>query len=719
LRFEAYICGIMRRNLSFVFVHIALAVAPATVSAQTITDTTHAIIRFDTTGGNNLVGIPNGARVSFDRLLSVYEWTGRLDYVVPSMPRIAPYPYVTTDSVQFTGDSRYLEDDAITTTAATGYINADWPIYLWSNAAGSQIRPFTALYGASYITTGLSQEADATNITKQVGGFGVIGPHFFSASNGIDATAAAGFAQAEQLGINATGGIMRGTFYTPTLPVTDNTLLSASSLVDERFYAERSERYSNDRASFAAVSALGNTVSPDSNHAYLTAGLSRQDFFFAADSTDATVKQERTALSMLLFDSLNYPIVDRTSAGTELTGTINVLFAPQSISRTSDLPASELTSSGFADISSLLVPSQVSDLHIATAGRLDFQLTKKFLASAQMSYDDNSENVSLLSNEIAGVDPSLLTKFSETLNASSYSERTTIAGGSMRYSPNTRDVFQVSIGDRLLNYDTPSALNDDDHDELISTASADYTRYFSDQLNAGLDLRGTRTHLVYLMSDRSAQNNVSQSLSLTSHADYVTPTMFARASGQVYATYTVLDYLDSIPSIEGIGNYVLRGMTLSDTLLFPTGIRLFHNTASVTIEEGASLQVDERGSYDVPSFSEQLDTRTSALSAALLAGLTDSSGAAPWSVHAGVRAFVLSRDGQNTVSLSAAGVFEELERQTRIGPVVVISLLRSNGIGPMLIASLWYSGVKDQTYDIPSLSYTHQLESYLTAQWIF
>src|ERR1035441_6447662 len=214
----------MRRILSFGFLSFALAVA-ASVQAQV--DSTHSFIRFDTTGVINVGGIPNGAIASFDRLLSVYEWRGRLDYVVPSMSRTAPYPYTTIDSVQFIGDSRYLEDDAITTTSATGYIYADWPIYLWTNGAGSQIRPFAALFGSSYITTGLSQEAATTSITKQVGGYGVIGPHFFSSSNGLDATAGVGFAQAEQLGVNAAGGILRGTFYTPALPVADNTPLSA------------------------------------------------------------------------------------------------------------------------------------------------------------------------------------------------------------------------------------------------------------------------------------------------------------------------------------------------------------------------------------------------------------------------------------------------------------------------------------------------------------
>jgi len=694
--------------------------AAASVSAQTLPDSAHSVLRFDTTGVNNMGGIPNGAHISFDRLLSIYDWSTRLDYAVPSMPRLQRFPYIAMDTIQLRGDSRFLEDNAITTTSASGYINVDLPLNVWSNVAGSQIRPFTAIYGSSYVTSGTSALSSATNIDRQVEGFGVVGPHFFSASSGIDATAGVGLAQAEQLGVNAAGEILRGTFYTPAQIVTDNTLLSATSLIDERFYQERSERYSNDRASFGAVSSLGNTSAPDSNHAFLTAALSRQDFFFSADSSAASVKQERTELSMLLRDSLNYPFIyDMSKSGTALTGTIDVLFEPHGISRTSDIAASALSTGSFADISTLLVPSQVSDLHIATAGRLDFQMSRTIIAEAQMSYDEHTENVSLLSNQIAGVEPSLLTKFADNLNASSYSARTTIAGFSFRYSPGIRDVFQISVSDRLLNYDTPSALNDDDHDQLISTASIGYLRNFSDQLTGELDLRGTRTHLVYLMSDRSAQNNVTQSLALNSHADYNTTSMFARASGEVYATYTVLDYLDSIPSLEGAGNYVLRGLSLSDSVLFPTGIHLFHKTVSIDVEELATLQVDERGSYDVPAFSEQLDIRISSLSATLLIGFVDTAGAAPWSVRAGVRGFVLSRSGQNTASLSVTSNFEELERQTRIGPIMFVTFLRSNGLGPMLIASLWYSGVKDQTYDVPSISYARQLESHLTAQWIF
>src|SRR5207244_11845429 len=99
----------------------------------------------------------------------------------------------------------------------------------------------------------------------------------------------------------------------------------------------------------------------------------------------------------------------------------------------------------------------------------------------------------------------------------------------------------------LLNYDTPSNLNDDDHDEQVTGASLAWRRQFSNDLAGGLDLRATRTHLVYLKSDRSAQNTVTRSIALASNAYYSTPSLLAQVQGEVFANYAVLDYLDSLP----------------------------------------------------------------------------------------------------------------------------------------------------------------------------
>jgi hypothetical protein len=261
-----------------------------------------------------------------------------------------------------------------------------------------------------------------------------------------------------------------------------------------------------------------------------------------------------------------------------------------------------------------------------------------------------------------------------------------------------------------------------------------YDKIFSDNLVGGLNLRASQTHLVYLKSDQSAQNNVTQSLDLSSHATYAGSGFFGQVNGEVFANYTVLDYLDSLPFLQSVGNYVLRGMTLSDSTLVPlwlpflgASIRPFRAAGPITIEDGVAIRISERGSYVASVFSEQRDTRVFELSATLLLGLSSNSNSisnaylrdAPWSIRVGARGFFQSRYGHSDVSLAAQQTFSQLGTQDRLGPFVLITLARSQSIGPMLYASLWYSVIHNKTFDLPSYTRTPQLETHLQVQWVF
>ena len=677
--------------------------------AQALVDTTHSFARADSSI-HSIWDIPNGYDFSFDHLLSIYEWHGLFNYTTRGIPALESNITGSIDTVQIDGKSHFLEDDLIRSNSLTSYIYSDGP------ALGSVIlRPVVAFDANYYATSGLPGFSAASLLPSEVDGFAVVGLRFLPPATGLDFSAAAGLAEQAQQGVTtAVGPIIRGTFNAPMEAAGESTLLSAGVLVDERFLHQDDQRYSNDHASLAVASSVGGPQVLDSNHAYLDAGLERRDFFYTSDSNAAPVKQERTELSLSLRDSLNYPI-----AGKALNATVNAAIEPSSITRQSDIPATELTSGSFSALSSLLVPNEISTLRLLIGGRLDLVASSEWSAQARMSYDQKTENVQLLGNQLSGLDPSVVSNFATILNESSYEQRITQAGGVIVFQPSQRDRFQIETNANLLNYDTPSPLNDDDHDQLTTSADARYDRFFSDELHGWVSLRAASTHLVYLMSDRSAQNNVTQSLELSTNANYTTSSVMAEVSGEVFANYTVLDFLDSLPSLEGVGNYVLRGLSLSDTVITPVTGNLSKMVGPFTIEEDAVLRITEQGSYDQPTFSEVLNTRISELSASLLLGLTSASGLSPWKVQAGVRSFFLINEGINTLSLATGPIFEELERQTRIGPIAIVSLMRWHGTGPTLSGSIWYSVIKDQTFDVPTITRTPQLECQLISQWTF
>ena len=676
----------------------------------------------------------NGAALTFDHVLSIYEWRGEFRFASISPTAVAIPPLRTHssnndmqfDSVYFYGKSRFLQDNAITSTEATGFVLADEPI-----GGGVPFKPFLMFYGSSYVTSSLPGVVTSSLITHQTDGFGIGGLRSQLPESDVNLSVGGGITRQSQPELSAYGAIVRGDMSAPTEMLTDNTLLTASALADERFYNQRSQRFSNDRIAIRSVSTL---LGPDdkrtpgiptmgsrlfaTNAAQLNLGLLRRDYFFAADSTSGpnpqAIKQERTEYSLLVSDSLRYPLAEE-----HLSGDASLEFEPRSIVRRSDAAASSLFSAtSVSTLTSLLAPNEVASLRLAAGGHIDYEsdMSRTFGAEAQMRYEEKSENVSLLSAEIPNADPAFVSKLTQTLDQASYSTRSTAAGVSIHASPSVRDLIHLESNLRLLNYDTPSDLNDDDHDELVTSLDLRYNRILSDDLTASLDLTASQTHLVYLKSDRSAQNNVTRSLTLASEASYGGQGVLAHVHGEVFANYTILDYLNSLPSLQAVGNYLLRGVSITDSLLVPLGHVGLANTGPLTIEEGLSLRVSERGSYNTDAFSERRDARVTEFGATVLLGITSFDGL---SVRAGARAFVLSQSGRSTSGLSPAPLFAELQRQTLIGPMMIVSLWRGGTASPTLSGSVWYARNVSQSFDVPSYYRSAQLESHLMVEWVF
>src|SRR5436190_12760000 len=111
------------------------------------------------------------ALLSFDHVLSIYEWHGLFDYS-PSDWRdrsLAP-----SFDIHLRGNSRFLTLDSLTTTDATGSITAVQPLARFENDSWS-LAPFVTLAGNSYVTTPRPGKLVGSIITKQASGYGVGG----------------------------------------------------------------------------------------------------------------------------------------------------------------------------------------------------------------------------------------------------------------------------------------------------------------------------------------------------------------------------------------------------------------------------------------------------------------------------------------------------------------------------------------------------------------
>ncbi|HEY3876833.1 MAG TPA: hypothetical protein VGM92_15290, partial [Candidatus Kapabacteria bacterium] len=290
---------------------------------------------------------PNGAVISFDHLLSIYEWHARSNFSTTETPFTAFNERRGIDTLIVTGDSRFLADDAIRSNVASVYLYAD------DAFAGSIVRPLIAFYGNTIASSGVLGLSAATLVPGETDGYGAAGLRFFLPETNVDLSGAAGVAELKQSGVStAVGPIVRAIAEAPMEIVGEDGILTAGGIADERFFRQNSERYSSDSICATVANPIGGLSLVDSNHAYLNANLDRRDFFYTTDSSSPPIKQEWRELAMSLRDSINYPL-----SGHALTATVSAALEPGSIERTSNISTSQLTTSSFSAISSLLVPN--------------------------------------------------------------------------------------------------------------------------------------------------------------------------------------------------------------------------------------------------------------------------------------------------------------------------------------------------------------------------
>ena len=106
-----------------------------------------------------------------------------------------------------------------------------------------------------------------------------------------------------------------------------------------------------------------------------------------------------------------------------------------------------------------------------------------------------------------------------------------------------------SIG--ILRYDTPSDQNLEDRDELLVALTLSTWHSVSRSLELGVVLDGTVDHLVYLLKERSANNNYNRVLRLSPRTIYrPAPWLYSLNAFEVLANYPVYDFEQQLPSVK-------------------------------------------------------------------------------------------------------------------------------------------------------------------------
>lgn len=149
-------------------------------------------------------------------------------------------------------------------------------------------------------------------------------------------------------------------------------------------------------------------------------------------------------------------------------------------------------------------------------------------------------------------------------------KHTTLSAQSNFYL-SSRDELSLSLFHRKLTYDTPSDLNNDDRDELLSMLNLEYRRKVNPFFNFFASLGGSINKVAYIFKERSANNNTLRVAKLSSggtlHLGYLVSTNEAEVS----ANYTVYEFEDLNPNLN---SFSFRQLALRDS----TSLKLFRST---------------------------------------------------------------------------------------------------------------------------------------------
>jgi len=178
--------------------------------------------------------------------------------------------------------------------------------------------------------------------------------------------------------------------------------------------------------------------------------------------------------------------------------------------------------------------------------------------------------------------------------------RVNLAGGvSLPVTSSDRVFFAASA--TVLRYDTPSEINLEDRDELLIALAAGSLHRVSRSLDVGISVDATLSHLVYLLEERSANNNINRVIRVTPRTLFRPASWFSSINAfEVLANYTVYDYEKQVALAK---SFSYRQFSWMDS----TSVEL---TDNIGLDFFAYLKLYERGMLRWDEFLERTENST-------------------------------------------------------------------------------------------------------------
>ncbi|MEJ5261688.1 MAG: hypothetical protein WHT45_03335 [Ignavibacterium sp.] len=312
----------------------------------------------------------------------------------------------------------------------------------------------------------------------------------------------------------------------------------------------------------------------------------RKDFYINADSITSSqfsIKnniQSRTETGYLIQNRFFF---DEFLSTFILDATGKVSF--RNIERTLKYKSTDVQSASIFD-------SEIDELKLELDASIGYR-SKDFNSSLRFTMNERDEKHKAI--RFQGINEAFFNQREESEqqknNTSNYA--TLSFDGDLSLSEN--DKITLSVYQSKLKYDTPSSLNDDDRDEILSIARLGYVKKLNHFFTAFINTEASFAHTVYIFSSRSSNNNKNRTIRLKTGGEYTGSVVSSFNSFEVSANYTVYDFEDITSPLK---SYSFRQLTAFDS----TSVKL---TSSTSLFVFAYLKLSEQGILNWNSFSEK------------------------------------------------------------------------------------------------------------------
>jgi hypothetical protein len=202
---------------------------------------------------------------------------------------------------------------------------------------------------------------------------------------------------------------------------------------------------------------------------------------------------------------------------------------------------------------------EIEELRFGGGGDVAYR-ANAFGARAAASYSERDERHNAV--PIENANPIFYEERVETEKRKNNRSRRAQLSLSALYAFSETESILFEASHNKLWYDTPSDLNFDDRDELLSMFSARYKNRLTPFFDAFADLETTFGQTSYLFAERSSNNHANRVIKLRLGGDYRGARLSSKNEFLVSANYTEYDYQDLNPNYR---SYALRQALFSDS----------------------------------------------------------------------------------------------------------------------------------------------------------